>query len=250
MRLLAGILPIALAAASPSLAESPEEIFSRGNSAYEAGRFDESAEAYRGVLRYGVRDARVEYNLGCAAFRTGRLGESVLHFERAARLAPGDPDVRTNLELVRSRCFDRVEEPEIAAPVRWVRAAQDRLGPDRQAVALLVLLWAACAWIVARAWRPEGWTPAAAWVLAALLAAGGVVGASWLSTRSRIEAPVAVVLESSIEVRAGPGEHNAVLFTAHEGLGLSIREERSGWLQVSLPNGLNGWVPASAVGRV
>ncbi len=250
MRTLAAFLPLAIVVALPSLAETPEEIFARGNSAYEEGRFDEAAEAYRSVLRYGVRDARVEYNLGCAAFRTGRIGESILHFERAARLDPGDADVRANLELARSRTFDRVEAPESAAPVRWVRRAQDLLGPDRQAVALLVLLWAVCGWIVRCSWRPGGWSGAAAWWLAAGLAAGLLVGASWLATRARIEAPVAVVLEPSVEVRAGPGEHNAALFTAHEGLALSVREERPGWFLVSLPNGLNGWVPAPAVGRV
>ena len=231
-------------------AETPEELFSRGNAAYEAQRFEEAADAYRTAIRYGITDARVEYNLGCASYRLGRLGEAILHFERAQRLAPTDPDVKANLALARSRCFDRVEAPEVAAPVRLVRALQDRAGPDRQALGLLALLWAGAALVAWRAWRPGGFGPAAAWALAAIVGAGAILGASWLSTRARLEAPVAVVLESSVEVRAGPGEQNAVLFTAHEGLSLEVRTERADWLQVSLPNGLNGWVPAASVGRV
>jgi Flp pilus assembly protein TadD len=244
-------LALAVSALAPALGETPEETFSRGNGAFEKGRYEDAAEAYRTVLRYGIRDSRVEYNLGCAAFRLGRLGESILHFERARRLAPTDPDVRANLDFARSRCFDRVEAPEVAAPIRMVRAAQDALGPDRQAGAVLLLLWLVLGLVVWRSSRPGGWNATAGWVLAVLLLLLAIVGSSGLATRERLEGtPVAVVLAPSVEVRAGPGESNAVLFTVHEGLALEVRSERQDWVQVSLPNGLNGWVPEEAVGKV
>ncbi len=244
-------LAVALASVAPILGETPEEMFSRGNADFESGKWDEAADAYRTVLRYGVRDGRVEYNLGCAEFRRGRLGEAILHFERARRLAPTDPDVRANLEFARSRCYDRVEAPEVAAPIRMVRALQDAVGPDRQAVAMLVLVWLTAGLVAWRSGRPGGWNAAAGWALAALLLLVTIVGASWLATRDRLEGvPLAVVLAPSVEVRAGPGENNAVLFTVHEGLTLEIRADRQDWVQVSLPNGLNGWVPGDAVGKV
>ena len=59
-----------------------------------------------------------------------------------------------------------------------------------------------------------------------------------------------MVLDDSVEVLAGPGENNASLFTVHEGLTLTVRSERPGWVQVSLPNGLNGWVPRTVLGFV
>jgi hypothetical protein len=41
-----------------------------------------------------------------------------------------------------------------------------------------------------------------------------------------------------------------VLFTVHEGLKAEIRADRGGWLQVSLPNGWNGWIPREAAGTI
>jgi tetratricopeptide (TPR) repeat protein len=244
-------LALALLAAAPASAETPEEIFSRGNAAFENGRFEEAGEAYQTVLRYGIRDGRVEYNLGCAAFRLGRLGEAVLHFERARRLDPTDSDIRANLELARARCYDRVEAPEVAAPIRMVKALQDRIGPDRQALAVLALVWLVAGLVAWRSARPGGWSAAAGWALAGMLFLLVILGASWLFTRDRLEGvPLAVVLAPSVEVRAGPGEKNAVLFTVHEGLALEVRSDRQDWIQVSLPNGLNGWVPGEAVGKV
>jgi tetratricopeptide (TPR) repeat protein len=247
---LGGIL-LLLAAAATVRAETPEELFERGNAAYESARYDDAAVAYETVLKYGIRDPRVEYNLGNAYFRVGNLGRAILHYERAHRLSPVDPDIFANLELARSRRFDRVEAEEVSAVVRWTRAAQDRLGPDRQALVFLVLIWLIAGLVTWATIRPSGWTAAVGWTLAALALATSLTALSWLVTWQRLEGErIAVVLDDSVEVLAGPGENNAALFTVHEGLTLTVRSERPGWVQVSLPNGLNGWVPRAVLGFV
>ncbi len=236
------------AGARGAAAATPEEIFDRGNAAYEQGRYEEAVEAYQTVARYGVRDARVEYNLGNALFKLGRIGEAILHYERAHRLAPADADVESNLALAVSRRFDKVDPPETAALLRWLRVAQDRTGPDVQAAALLVLCWVACGIAVAGWARPAGWTAAKGWGLAVVLALLTGVAASWYGTLARLEGTSrAVVLQKVVQVLAGPGGNNASLFTVHEGLTVEVRSERPGWVQVSLPNGLNGWIPRDAI---
>ena len=245
---LGWLLAVVLAAPGLAAAQSPEELFERGNAAYDNGAFAEAVEAYEAIVRFGFHDPRVEYNLGNAYFKLGDLGRAILHYERARRLGPTDPEIRANLDLARSRRFDRVEEQEVAFVVQAVRAVQDRLGPDRQALAFLALVWAVAALVTWMAIRPRGLTPAAGWALAALLVALSVVGVSWWMTWHRVEGSrIAVVLEDTVEVLAGPGANNATLFTVHEGLTLEVRSQRPEWLQVSLPNGFNGWIPATAV---
>ena len=240
-----------LCGARPAAAETPEEIFERGSKAYEAGRYDEAAEAYRSVLRYGIRDPRLEYNLGNAAFKLHRLGEAILHYERAYRLDPADPDIRGNLELARSRRFDRVEEAEVPALLRWIRSVQSSLGPDPQAIAGLVLVWALLAIAVRGLSRPAGFTAGTGWAAASVAVLLVVVFFSWRATSESLEgANRAVVLAPQVEVLSGPSANNPVLFTVHEGSALDVRAERDEWIQVSLPNGLNGWVPRDAVGIV
>jgi len=250
VRFALGLVLLSLAAETVSAA-TPEEIFERGNTAYEEGRFLDAAEAYRAVLRYRIRDAVVEFNLGNAEFRLGNLGPAILHYERARRLAPTDRDVLANLDYARSLCRDRVEAPPEIAIVGWLRDAQSAVGPDPQAWATLVLVWVACgliAWCFA---RPGGWTAGHGWAIAALLLAITLGFASWRTTYARVEGrALAVVLAEASDVLAGPGENNATLFTVHEGLTLEVRSEREDWLQVSLPNGLNGWVRRGAVASV
>jgi tetratricopeptide (TPR) repeat protein len=240
-----------LLAVGAASAASPEELFERGNAAYADGRYAEAVDAYREVLRYRIRDARVEYNLGNALFRTGRLGEAILHFERAHRMAPTDPDIEANLEFARSARFDRVELPEVHPVVRWTRELQDRIGPAGHAWALVALAWITAFFLFLRLARPGSWNAAAGWSLAGLVLVAALVAASWWATYQRLDGRrLAVILRPAVEVLAGPGENNPTLFTVHEGLTLEVRSERERWIQVSLPNGLNGWIPVDAAGIV
>ena len=60
----------------------------------------------------------------------------------------------------------------------------------------------------------------------------------------------AVLLVPRAEARSGPAESNPLLFTVHEGTTVTILDEREGWKRISLPDGLNGWVPAASVEAV
>ncbi len=246
---LAAMLALALGATSE--AQTPEDVFLEGNAHYEDGRYAAAAAAYRSLLRYQIRDPVLEYNLANAEFRLGNLGQAILHYERARRLDPTDRDVGANLQFARSFRLDQVEPEQQAAVVRWTHALQNRLGPDRQAWALVAVVWLIAA---LQAWcfsRPHGWSAAHGWLLGALLLVLAVSSASWYATLHRLEGRrSAVVLEQVVEVLAGPGYNNPALFTVHEGLSLWIRGERDEWLQVSLPNGLHGWIAKDAVGEV
>src|SRR5580692_5177570 len=59
------------------------------------------------------------YNLANSYARAGQPGLAVLNYERAALLAPNDPDINANLEYVRS-----IAQVTTTPPSRWTRVAQ------------------------------------------------------------------------------------------------------------------------------
>jgi len=252
-------LPLSIAAAVVILlgcgaavrAESSENVFDAACRAYEDGHWDAAADGFRGLLRYGLADWRLEYNPANTEYKRGRLGEAILHYERAHRLNPADPEIVSNLAIARARIRDVVEDDNAAGVLAALRAAQDRIGVSTQASILLVCVWLLAAIVTWCGSRTGGFTPAWGWTLAALLVASLLLLLSWRATWSRLEGtPRAVILKASVEALAGPGLNNAALFTLHEGIAVTIRGEREGWLQVSLPNGLTGWVVRDAAERI
>lgn len=232
----------------PLFADSPEEIFERGNRAYDEDRFGEAAEAYETLLRYQIEDPRVEYNLGNTEFRRGNLGLAILHYERAKRLDPTDPDILDNLRFARSKRLDRVPEAERPAGIGWMIELQDRLGPDRHGWLMVLAVWLICALLAWGLSMGGRWNAGFGWGLSALVLILVLLGASWYATYQRLEGRTsAVVLVGVVEVLAGPGQNNATLATVHEGLDVEVWGEREEWIQVRLPNGVSGWVARGAV---
>ena len=245
---IAVVALLALLLPCRSAAQTPEELFERGNELYQEGRFDEASAAYTMVLQYRIRDPRLEFNLGNTEFRRGRLGRAILHFERAYRLDPTDPEIRDNLAFARSFRFDRVDPAETFLAVEWLRGVQGRVGPDPQAWTVLGLIWLFCGLLVWSTSRPGRFRPAHGWLLAVVLLLVVLVGASWYATQQGLDGQqVAVVVEEAVAVLAGPGSGNPTLFTVHEGLTVDVLEIRDEWIHVSLPNRLIGWLPSGAV---
>lgn len=246
-------LLLALACAVPVAAHaaSPEELFQSGKSAYDNGQYDEAIAAYRQILALRIEDPRVLFNLGNACFKQGRLGPAILSYERALRLDPGDHEVLSNLDLARGQIRDRVAEPDLQYPIRVVKETIDATPPD-------LLAWIFLSFYFAAAASLGGAIVTSSWVRRRLLFYGALLlglfvltsGVALTYKHREASADVAIVMQDKLDVRSGPGEENTVLFTVHEGTRLETRNRLESWIQVSLPNGLSGWVPAAAVEKV
>lgn len=250
LRFLAVALAIA-AAAGGTRAASPEQTFDAACKAYEQGHWDEAADGFQSLVRYGLADWRLEYNLANAEYKRGRLGEAILHYERARRLEPSDLDTAANLAIARAKIRDVVEDDDAPGLLHALRSAQDRLGVAAQAAGFLAGVWLIAGIVTFCGSRPGGFTPGWGWTLATVLLVTSLVFVSWRASWARLEGtPRAVILKPSVEALAGPGLNNASLFTLHEGTTATIQSEREGWLQVTLPNGLSGWVVRDAAERI
>ncbi len=243
---------ILLLAVWPGLEAGPlEERFEEANRAYEAEDYGQAEAGYRAILEYGAHAPEVYFNLGNAAFRQARLGQAILNYERALRLDPADTDARHNLEFCLRQIADRREPPR-----HWLSASYGAwtrfVGADGEAWLLLGLYLPGMAvlgvWMAAQkaAWRRMARFVAIGLLLLAAPAAGLVVLRAGLGAADS----GAIVMVDKVEGRSGPDEDHATLFAIHEGLRVEIRNESGTWVQVLLPNGLNGWVPESSVERI
>lgn len=77
--------------------------FETANAAFAEGKYSEAAHGYEAVIEEQGYSAAVLFNLANAQLREGRPGQSILNYERAALLAPGDPEIAANLRLARQK---------------------------------------------------------------------------------------------------------------------------------------------------
>ncbi|HJS72837.1 MAG TPA: tetratricopeptide repeat protein [Vicinamibacteria bacterium] len=231
---------------------TPLEAFGQAEKLYQEERYSEAIEVYESIRASGVEDGFLLYNLGNAYFKSGRLGLAIVSYERALRLLPGDDDVRANLAFANTLVSSGLAPPPLPLAIGWAVEAYLRTGP------------AALAWSVGLSFLAGGiavsillldrWPHLRTASIAILAASGAVAlvaGASLYAKlqaeRTRVEG---IVVTENAYVRSGPLESSPRLAEIHEGLKVRIVGEREEFLQVTLANGITGWLPREQVERI
>jgi tetratricopeptide (TPR) repeat protein len=228
-----------------------DSLLSAAAAAYAAGDPSTALSLYTAVLAEGS-SAPLLYNIGNCHYRVGDHAMAILHYERALKMAPGDDDIRTNLELARSRTKDRVNELPVSQVMqRWDRFAGGRDIDQwaRISIAFALLFFALLA--VATLLNNGTWRTAAR-ILSA--GAGVLLILSMVMAWSRHRAlgmhEDAIVMAQRVDVRSEPTERGAVLFVIHRGTKVHVMQELEGRLEVRLANGGQGWLQADQVERI
>jgi len=241
------LLPVFAAAA-----EHPDSLFAQGNRLYAAGDYEGAATRYETLVNDGYAEAAVYYNLGNAHFKLNNLASSILYYEKARKLAPGDPDIRKNLAFVNLGITDRIQPlPEFFIDSWWRGLLFSASLTTWSAIAVVCWLVAFGLLIVyLYTWKPRlkraaFYSGVATAALALLL-----LMVAYSQHRMRIDDDSAIVFSSQATVRSAPSDSEKTLFVIHEGTKVEIMERVADWLRVSLPNGHEGWIEAEAVKRI
>lgn len=246
---LAALLPAVPAAAFDAAAAT--EAFRAGNDAYVAGDFAAAEKAYARAIEAGAQDARLFYNRGNALVRMGRIGEAIRMYERARLLAPGDEDLRHNLEFARARTVDKLPEPPEDPVTRAFARVQAAYAPAT-GTWVAFALYATGFLLLSAALFVRGILRTGLRITAAAAFLALLVFAPALAWKIRtLESPNrAVVLERVTDVHSGPGEEYETLFRVHEGTAFDVRSRQDGWLEIRLPDGRGGFVRAESAGEI
>lgn len=232
----------------PSLQAENAASFDKANQLYQDGKFKEAAQAYQELAAASQPSPALFYNLGNSLFRSGQMGQAILSYERALRLAPRDADIRANLAHVRGLLEYRVDDKR-----NWyVRAAEEWLGYFRSeeifllvmAVYLLFLLTAFFC-LAYRRGMPWGWWRKT--LLAVFLVTLGVAGAKHYDAEVMKDA---IVTAKQAEVRYGPSVTDQTAFRLGEGLKAYVVDTRRDWSRIVLVNHEGGWIKNSDIGIV
>lgn len=236
---------VLFAMSSVAEARPQERFFEDGNRLYQQGDYQAALANYQRIIDSDLESAALHYNIGNAYFKLGQLGEAILHYERARRLAPGDVDVRANLELARSLTVDEVTP----LPRFWLVRAVDwwvgLLPRGWLVLAVGVGYVAAMAGLVVMILRRG--TVVARWArrLAIGSAAIALVFAINLAVRELgIGQPEeAIIMAEETPVQSAPSDDRALqVFTIHEGTKVRIDQRSEEWVEIVLEDGKVGWV--------
>lgn len=247
---LAILLLVGLPFAAQAQSACPDSLWNAGVQAYTAGDYAQALQDWEGVRAAGLMSRELYYNLGNAYFKTGEIAPAILWYERALRLDPSDADVRYNLDFARSQTQDKIDEvPEIFFE-QWGHALCYLLPSNTWAVLAVVFFGLTVALVLlfllgrTAGQRRLGFFSAIACFLMAFL---GWDFAQWQKTEAERQ-DMAIVMRPVSSVKSSPSADSAKdLFILHEGTRVKVLDNVSGFSNIELADGRQGWIPAGEI---
>ncbi len=242
----------------PTLAKSSEtSATAAADQLYETGQYALAAQAYQQLADQGYTDSALFYNLGNAYYRQGNLGQAILNYRRAGKLAPRDADIQANLEVARGQ----IASPAARVPgneslfSRLVNFSRNWLTFNE--LALLALgLWILLALLVMAFSNSRRGSEMRAGLQYAALTASLALLLTVLGLGSRLYVdyirPEGVIVTNEVNVTSSPNEQGETAFGLPRGAEVEIVEQRGNWVRLILPgqSDAQGWVPALAVEKI
>ena len=223
----------------------PDSLWKAGVQAYTDGNFQQALNDWEDIREAGVTSTELLYNLGNAYFKSGEIAPAILWWERALKESPSDKDIAYNLEYARSLTQDRIDVvPEFFLET-WGRNACHSLPSNAWAVLSLVFLAITLVLVLlfllgsTPGKRRLGFFGA---IVAFLCTFVTWDFAGW-QDRDLKSQDYAIVMKPVSSVGSSPSADSAKdLFILHEGTKVKILDNVSGYSQIEIADGRQGWI--------
>lgn len=235
-----------------SLVKSDVDVITKtqADSAYIKADYEDAINKYENILKNQGESAAIYYNLGNSYYRNKDIAHSILNYERAHLLEPGDDDIIFNLEMARNQTVDKVEKINKFFLTDWIIATRNLLNADgwaRGAVIFFLLTLVLSLFYLfgqKMIYRKIGFVGAC--ICALMMIITNVFAYQQKSILQNRHS--AIIMTPSVTVKSTPDSGGTDLFIVHEGHKVFIKDlTMKEWYEIQLEDGSIGWVPKDVV---
>ena len=219
------------------------DTFNEANRLYQKEDYAGAITQYKKIIDMGFESGELHFNLGNAYFKTGALGKSILHYEKARKLLPRDQDLQNNLNLVTMRIADKIETPRLAIWKMFDRVVE-YFSVNALGIVTLILFLISLGLITIYLYLTRGLAKRLTFYGSFTVFVIFLLFGFLFTTRIvRLETiHEGIIMVDKVEILSAPDEGAKGLFALHEGVKIRIDQVISGWAEISLADGKKGWL--------
>lgn len=222
----------------------------QADSAYAKGDYVSAIELYEFILANQGESAAIYYNLGNSYYKNKDIAHSILNYERAYLLSPGDSDIRYNLEMARNNTVDKIDTINEFLLTAWITSLRNSFSADGWArvaiISFIILLSSLGLYVFGRMLilKKVG-------LLVAGLCLVITIMSNFFALQQKdmlVNRQTAVIMVPSIIAKSTPDAGGTDLFILHEGHKIFIKDATmKDWCEIQLEDGSIGWIPSNVI---
>ena len=221
----------------------------QANEAYAKGDFQAAADGYEELLKANGESATVYYNLGNSYYKLNKIAPSILNYERALLLEPGNNDIRFNLEIAKLKAVDRIEPIGDFFLTEWFRDIQNLLSTDAWSNFSIVcfILLIACLFFFFFSRRII--IKKLGFYVGLGLLTGVIFGNCFAYNQKKklTQRNAAIIFVPTTTIKSSPDNSGTDLFILHEGTKVKLKNKLGGWNEIETADGNVGWIKNSEI---
>ncbi|PID60516.1 MAG: hypothetical protein CR986_03865 [Ignavibacteriae bacterium] len=216
-----------------------------GNDAYQNKNYQEAIKNYESILNQGYLSTDLFYNLGNSYFKAGKIGKSILYYEKSLKVSPTNEDAEYNLQIARARTVDRIQEIPPLFFFKWWESLLAAFTSEGWQIIVFIfymlLLTSVAVYFLIRNMQIKKYS-----YIFGILNLGALVLSSVLlfaSISRESSKDFAILMTSTANVKISPDQQSEDAFVIHEGIKFKIEEQVKNWVKIKLSDGKVGWLP-------
>ena len=228
---------------------SAQDNLQAANAAYAKGDFAKAIELYESVLKEKGESATVYYNLGNSYYKANKIAPSILNYERALLLDPGNSDIRFNLEMAKLKTVDKIEPVGEFFLTSWFRSVQNLLSTDAWStfaiVCFILLIGCLFLFFFSRMILVKRLSFYIGICLLILTVFGNIF--AYNQNKMLAESNSAIIFVPTTTIKSSPADSGTDLFILHEGTKVKLRSKLGDWNEIETADGNVGWIKSGEI---
>ncbi|MBI4974644.1 MAG: hypothetical protein HZA30_00125 [Candidatus Omnitrophica bacterium] len=226
-------------------------LFYKANALYEKGDYAKAVEGYIAILDMGLGSGNVHYNMGNGFLKLGKIGHTILCYERAKIFMPGDSDLKANLNYAKSL----VEGSDLQPSSRFILIRMvERLFSDYSlnTIAIIGAILYALVILVSAVNIINPIFIKRSRLLLLITLAAFLLDSSAFAIRYYDEEILryGIVIQEEVDAKYEPIDKSTTYYRLHEGNKAIVLQTRNGWRQIKRLDNKIAWIKKEALEEI
>jgi len=228
-----------------------EKMFVDANNLYSANKYTEATDAYLKIIEKGYESANLYYNLGNSYFKTKKIAQSILYYEKAKLLAPSNDKIQHNLDFANQFVIDKIETVPAFFVTDFFNNIITSKRVDTWAIISLVAFILSLSLLLVVFFNRILIIRRLGLLVSTLLIFISLTSFVFANDMKNITVNDNYgIITTLVTVKSSPDASSTDLFILNEGLKVEIQDNLNNWLEIKLSDGRVGWIEKDNLGVI